>query len=293
MPEAALPERARAADGPRGLRAQSEAGGVVRRARRVDGGGVRPEAGIWHTLPLPPSDSNDESGPPAPEATGETRKVNHVHIAPPKGDAMSRPRAHVLLATAIALLTILLVGGAAFAWRFGAAREDSSRTGAVAGNQAVLLVAENGSVAIEPRAQALGPVVAALAPAAPAAPVEAAPAARESRPPPLAAPMPGARNALRPRSAVGGRRRALGGAPAPLHGVDAPAASTGEISLRFEVGVDGAARSVSVLPAAVGRPRWAHAWRRSAAPRRSRRRPRRSRFDPVTVQSRRRAEGEP
>ena len=91
--------------------------------------------------------------------------------------AAARPRPRTLLATAIGMLTILLVGGAAFAWRFGAAREHRPEPAAAAGSQAVLLVAENGSVAIEPRAQAPGPMVTSLAPAARrAAPVEAAPA---------------------------------------------------------------------------------------------------------------------
>jgi hypothetical protein len=256
-----------------------------------------PKLEIWHTLPLPPSDSNDDSAKPSGEQTAATKMVAHAELGPPEGDPMSRPRARAqrtLLATAIGLLTILLVGGAAFAWRFGSAREDSSRAVAAAGNQAVLLVAENGSVAIEPRAQAPGPVVTALAPAAPA-PVEAAPTAPE-------APAASSRRARAGRAQRASGPEALSAAVAGRSAEirscfaesDAPAASAGEISLRFEVGVDGAARSVAVLPAAVGETPLGACLAKVGRATTFAAQPAPVTFRiPVTVQARRRAEGGP
>ena len=226
-----------------------------------------PKQEIWHTLPLPPSDSNDESGPPAPEADGrdpqgQSRSTSRRDAG--RDAAAARPRR--CWSTAIAMLThprssVAPRSPGALARR----ARMSSRAAAAAGNQAVLLVAENGSVAHRAARPAPAPVVTAMAPAAPA-PVEAAPTAREAP-------------AASSRRAHAGRPQRASGAEALSAAVavrsaeirrcftesDAPAASTGEISLRFEVGVDGTSRRSPVLPSTVGATPLGHAWRRSAS----------------------------
>jgi len=120
----------------------------------------------------------------------------------------------------------------------------------VAGGGAVFVVSENGNVAVENGAAR--PTVAAAAPSpAPAAEPEpeafpAAPAA-----PPVA-------RGRRSHRAAGGDD--LSTAVAKQSGdirrcfaaLEVDEASLGEISMRFEIGVGGAVKSVAVLPAAVG-----------------------------------------
>jgi len=257
-------------------------------------GAFGPKLEIWHTLPLPPSDSSDPSDSPA-EHTGATRKVTHAELSPAGGGPASQARARRrTLATAIGVMTLLLIGGAAFAWVYTGGRQPTP-AGTGTETQAVLLVAENGSVAIEPRAPA--PVVTAISPPPPAtlpAAPEAAPAARV--PPPSsarrtrAARTPSASGPEALSAAVASRsaeiRRCFTSSDAP------PAAD--EISLRFEVGVDGSPRSVAVLPATVAATplgsclaKVGRATTFSAQPA-----PITFRI-PVTVQPRRRAEGGP
>jgi serine/threonine protein kinase len=208
-----------------------------------------PKREIWHTLPLPASDSNDASDSARPETTAATRKVENIHlpVAPKR-----RPPSRAIPAFAITVL-LVLVGGAAFGWRFRSAHESSSPTLATARPEAVLLVAENGSVAVESHTPLGG------APAAP--PVE--PAA----PQPAQTPEPertSARASASRRAHAGRTTRASGpealsaavaGRSADLRRCFTDASpradAADDISLRFEVGVDGAARAVTVSPAAV------------------------------------------
>ena len=216
-----------------------------------------PKREIWHTLPLPPSDSNDDSAKPSGEQTAATKMVAHAELGPPEGDPMSRPRARAqrtLLATAIGLLTILLVGGAAFALALWLARARIRRE--------PLRRRETRRCCSWPKT--------AASPSS-RAPRRPGPWSLRSRPPRARAGRSRARRAggpgrvLPPRPR--GRARNARSGPEALSAAvagrlaeirrcfaesDAPAASAGEISLRFEVGVDGAARSVAVLPAAVG-----------------------------------------
>jgi hypothetical protein len=248
-----------------------------------------PKREIWHTLPLPPSDSNDPSGASSREKTGATKKVEHAELAAlrPRAPAGSSAR-RVLTASAVAMLAVLLIGGGALAWRHHSDREQSAQGAARAGNDTVLLVAENGSVAIEPRAPAAA----------------AAPAARPPIVEPLAAPAPAVAPAARrvhaaraPRasgpellsSAVAGRSAELSRC---FTDSGAPAADAGEISLRFEVGVDGLAKSVAVQPASVASTALGACLVKVGRETRFGPQPAAITFRiPVTVQTRRRAEG--
>jgi len=202
-----------------------------------------PKREIWHMLPMPPGDSSDPSGSPRGDGTAATRKVAHANLAESSDAPTSRARGpHTMLAAAVAVL-VIVVGGGAFAWHQRWAREPPQAS-AGARNDTVMLVAENGSVAIEPHAQASPP------PAGPAsAPAAPPPAAPEPAPPPRRAHAGRAPRATGPEalsSTVAGRsadiRRCFTAA-------DASAAAGAEISLRFEVAVDGTPRSVTVLPA--------------------------------------------
>jgi serine/threonine protein kinase len=209
-----------------------------------------PKREIWHTLPLLTGDGSDDSGSPPVDKTAATRKVPHAHIAAAAPSSPSRGRRTVL--AALTAMVLVLVGGGAFGWRYRSAREPPVQAGAGLRNDTVMLVAENGSVAIEPRAAApAAPTVEAIAPA----PAEMPPAGHETGAPPA---RPGR------RAHVGRAPRAAGpealsstvaGRSAEIRrcftASDLSAAAGDEISLRFEVGLDGAARSVAVLPAKV------------------------------------------
>jgi serine/threonine protein kinase len=210
-----------------------------------------PKREIWHTLPLLTGDGSDDSGSP-PAETAATRKVPHAHIAAAGAVPTSPSRGRrTVLAAGIAMV-VVLGGGAAFGWRYRSAREPPVQARTGLRNDTVMLVAENGSVAIEPRAAApAAPAVEAIPPA----PAETPPAAHETA-------APTARSER--RAHVGRAPRAAGpealsstvaGRSAEIRrcftASDLSAAAGDEISLRFEVGLDGAARSVTVLPARV------------------------------------------
>ena len=154
-----------------------------------------PKREIWHTLPLLPGDSSDHSGSPPAEKTAATRKVPLADLvaagATPTLPSRGRRTA---LAVAVAML-LIVVGGGAFAWRDRWARAAPVQAGAGTRNDTVMLVAENGSVAIEPRAPA------------PAAPTGGSPSRRRRprrRAPPTRPPSPPHR--LRAAATPGARR---------------------------------------------------------------------------------------
>jgi serine/threonine protein kinase len=210
-----------------------------------------PKREIWHTLPALPADSSDPSGSPSAEKTAATRKVPHAAIEAAGGAPTPSSRARrTVLAAAIAML-LVLVGGGAFAWRYAGAREPPLQAGAGTRNDTVLLVAENGSVAVEAHA----PVAAAPPAASTALPSEAPPVPADTAP----AAAPPSRRAHAGRAPRAAGPEALSTTVAARSAEirrcfttsDLSASTGDEISLRFEVGTDGAARSVTVLPAKV------------------------------------------
>jgi hypothetical protein len=216
-----------------------------------------PKREIWHTLPaLPPAAGGPGAAPV--ENTAATRRVAHAELAAASELAAARPRPRrMALVMAAAMLVVLLIGGGAFALRRRAAIEPRFQGGpASRGGAAVLVVAENGSVAIEQGAS-LSPAGAApaAAPAA-AAPVETVAA----KPDPRAIPASAFRSsrAARPHRAAGPEdlSSALARREADIRrcfaAVGANDVSGSEISLRFEVAADGAVKSLAVLPPAIG-----------------------------------------
>ena len=203
-----------------------------------------PKREIWHLLP---GDATAQTPPNPSELTAATRKVTHEEIqlmANARPPAPSRRRA---LIGAAAVLVISLIAGGAVALRRSADHAPVAQP--VAGGGAVFVVSENGNVAVENGAAR--PPVAAAAPS----------------PAPAAEPEPEALPAAPALPVTRGRRshRAAGGddlstAVAKQSGdirrcfaaLEVDEASLGDISMRFEVGVDGAVKSVAVLPAAVG-----------------------------------------
>ena len=203
-----------------------------------------PKREIWHLLP---GDATAQTPPNPSELTAATRKVTHEEIqlmANARPPAPSRRRA---LIGAAAVLVISLIAGGAVALRRSADHAPVAQP--VAGGGAVFVVSENGNVAVENGAAR--PTVAAAAPS----------------PAPAAEPEPEALPAAPALPVTRGRRshRAAGGddlstAVAKQSGdirrcfaaLEVDEASLGDISMRFEVGVDGAVKSVAVLPAAVG-----------------------------------------
>jgi len=207
-----------------------------------------PKREIWHLLPMLPGDSSDPSGPPRGDGTAATRKVAHANLADAGDAATPRARrARTILAAAVALL-VIVVGGGAFAWHQRWAREPPTQATAGARNDTVMLVAENGSVAIEPRAPAPAtPPPAAAVPAAAPPPEPATPPAAPARRA-HAGRAPRATGPEALSSTVAGRSAEIRRC---FTATDVSAAAGAEISLRFEVGTDGAARSVTVVPASV------------------------------------------
>jgi hypothetical protein len=169
-----------------------EDGDLVRRARRMDGGDVRSEArDLAHA-----ADAARRQRRPERIATRRRDRRDakdrprHLAVA---SDAL-KPRARrrrMVLAAAVALL-LVVAGGGAFAWHQRQGREAPSQAGRRSANDTVMLVAENGSVAIEARPSA---------PSIPAAPGSAAgtppavPRPRRLPRPPRAAPTRAARRA--------------------------------------------------------------------------------------------------
>jgi serine/threonine protein kinase len=212
-----------------------------------------PKREIWHDLPSLSAAAVTPQPPPG-DNTGATRKVSPAELAGAPGMADARPRQRArrsLLVTASAMLVVLLVGGGAFALRHRSAHEQLSLPGGGAGGGALLVVAENGVVAIEGNAPPPAPPpppapaqvdAPAVERAHPASPASLPRRARAARSPAAAGP-----DAL--SSVVAGRAGDIRRCFAEL---DTDDKSPGEISLRFDVGTDGAVRSLTVLPPAVG-----------------------------------------
>jgi tRNA A-37 threonylcarbamoyl transferase component Bud32 len=214
-----------------------------------------PKREIWHILPGLAGQADGLDALAAGENTAATRKVSEKDLAKLPPDLLeavrpgrARPRAAIAAVT-LSLL-VLLIGGGAFAWRHRSAPDPSPRHAAESAGGQVLVVAENGSVAIEQGGVPAAP--GASAQAVGSLPPERVPAAPETPP----------------------RTRARGGRPArapagsdPLSSAVAKRAAdiqrcftelgaetrpSGEVALRFEVGVDGSVKSIVVLPPAIG-----------------------------------------
>jgi len=154
------------------------------------------------------------------------------------------------------MLAVLLIGGGAYALLHRSTHAESSQAGAGSNASPVLVVAENGSVAIE-RSDVAPPVAANPAPASPpAAGTPTEPAAPEET---TAARGHGSRHGHATRAS---RNAAHADLSSPLTkraaeirhcfgDRDADEAGSGEISLRFEVGADGIVKAVAVQPAAL------------------------------------------
>lgn len=203
-----------------------------------------PKREIWHTLPL-----LSESVDLAPENTAATRKVSDEELAklPARfGAHPRRSRRSALIATLVILLC-LSVGGGALSWRHRATAESASAAGAGSGSAPVLVVAENGNVAIE-----------ASPPAAAAASPPAGSAALEHGRPATRGHGHAHAHAGRSPSAPSGAE-ALSSSLAKREGdirrcfmeLDGHGVGAGDVALRFEVGVDGSVTSVAVLPPAI------------------------------------------
>jgi tRNA A-37 threonylcarbamoyl transferase component Bud32 len=212
-----------------------------------------PKREIWHTLPAL-ADTTPARADRQKEHTAATRRVEHAQLSP---GLVRRPRARRALVAAGAMLAVLLIGGGAYALLHRSTHAEPFQAGAGSNANPVLVVAENGNVAIE-RSDVAPPVAAnppPVAPIAPGTPIEPAAPAEE----PAAARGHGSRHgpaARAPRNAAqpdlsspltkraAEIRRCFGDR-------DADEAGSGEISLRFEVGADGIVKSVAVQPAAL------------------------------------------
>jgi tRNA A-37 threonylcarbamoyl transferase component Bud32 len=215
-----------------------------------------PKREIWHTLPALAETTPARVEAAQKENTAATRKVAHAEVAELAAPRRARRRARRTVLTVGAMLAVLLLGGGAYALLHRSTHAEPFQAGAGSNAGPVLVVAENGNVAIErsdaPPVATNPPVVSPLAagtPTEPAAPEEAPAAARGhgsrhghgTRPPrngaheDLSSPL--TRRAAEIRRCFGDR--------------DADEAGSGEISLRFEVGVDGIVKSVAVQPAAL------------------------------------------
>ena len=205
-----------------------------------------PKREIWHELPELMAQVKEAN---AQEGTAATRKVPHAELA----NMAPRPRARGRrMATAAAMLLVLLVGGGAFALLRRSAVEPQPAPG----GSTVLVVAENGNVAVE-QAPSPGSAGGSMpAAASPTAPAPAAPTAPEAAPPPTRGPVSQSRRAARASgeaedfSAVVAKRAAdIRRCFAEADGDDV---SRSEISMRFEVGAGGAVTGLTVLPPAIG-----------------------------------------
>jgi len=212
-----------------------------------------PKREIWHTLPAL-ADTTPARADRHKEHTAATRRVDHAELSPA---LVKRPRARrTALVTAGAMLAVLLIGGGAYAFLHRSTRAESMQAGAGSNASPVLVVAENGNVAIErsdaPAVAGNPPAVSPIAAATPIEPVvpaeepavarghgarhgHAARVPRNAAQPDLSSPL--TKRAAEIRRCFGDR--------------DADEAGSGEISLRFEVGADGIVKSVAVQPAAL------------------------------------------
>jgi serine/threonine protein kinase len=225
-----------------------------------------PKRELWHMLPRagtpPPPASLPPSRPPLPSSEVETRVVSNTDGA---GRRASR-RGGARVAVAFAALAVVAVGGAALAFRRGAAAERVAAGASAAVPPAVVLVAETGSIAIERGAAALpvaaSPSDAGAGPGGGAVPAGPALAKQVAEPAEPAPPRRDGRRHL--RAAAHGR----GAAAAPGESFSATlarheseirrcftelggdAGRAGEISLRFQTARDGHVKAVDVLPEA-------------------------------------------
>ena len=214
-----------------------------------------PKREIWHELPALAAEPGSRSTPKPEEETAATRKVEHAELEATPGGSPPQRRARArrtLLITAVAGLAVLFVGGGAFGLRHRAAIEPP-QTASAPGSSAVLVVAENGNVAIERSEPA--PTVANVVPLAvpAAAPAEATGADRAPRSTrsPRASPPARPHRASAAEALSSALAKHASGIQRCFDGLDAGGASQSEISMRFDAGTDGAARSLAVLPAAV------------------------------------------
>jgi serine/threonine protein kinase len=218
-----------------------------------------PKQEIWHTLPAP---SATAEAPAAPETTAQTKAVSRSDVddipahavafsvpidlsAPmrPRGGGRRRP----LIASAI-VMVILAAGGAGW-WLTRGLRASPPVAGAPS---QVLLVAEQGNVAVERVTPPSAP------PAAPPAPPQPAPTTRLAAA--SSAPAPVAPRSRRSAETSGAARGGSFSATFARRESDirrcfveqADGAASTEISLRFEVARDGHVASLAVLPASVG-----------------------------------------
>jgi hypothetical protein len=215
-----------------------------------------PKREIWHTLDL----AAHAEALAAHETTAATRKVSEEELAKlPEDLAAMRPRRarrRGPMAAALVSLLVLLVGGGALAWRHRSALDPPPRPAAESGGGPVLVVAENGNVAIEQGSTppAVGASTTAAVSAAPGLVAAPEPVPASSR----------ATTRTHARAARSGRASA---GPDPLSSAVANRApdirrcftelggeigQASEAALRFEVGVDGAVKSLAVLPPAIG-----------------------------------------
>ena len=211
-----------------------------------------PKREIWHTLPAL-ADTTPARASAQKEHTAATRKVEHAELAELSPARLGQPNRRRSLVAAAAMLAVLLIGGGAFALLRRSSPEH--QTGANPSGTALLVVAENGNVAVE-RSDNSPQAADSPSASAPAARTQAEPAAPEEAPA-LRAPSSRHGHATRPPRNPGREdlSSALTKRSAEIRHCfadrDADEAGSSEISLRFEVGTDGAVKSVAVQPAAL------------------------------------------
>jgi serine/threonine protein kinase len=229
-----------------------------------------PKQELWHSLPDVATGSGSSTPDSAREPTAPTSPVVRADVAAPAASgidmsvpidlsgAAPRPRR----ARAGALAAIALAAAAGALW-LGRGHLGNLALSASGPREPVVLVAEQGSVAVERG----GPTAAPLAP-------EVAPLQAPSPPPPAsrtapAAPAAGQAPPMRSASRRSHAATPSGAAPGEsfsatfarregdirrcfLGHTDTASGAAAEISLRFDVGRDGRVTSLSVLPPAVG-----------------------------------------
>ena len=230
-----------------------------------------PKREIWHSLPAAAAPPPASQAPAVAEPP--TRIVAHAAIAAPDqatgsasgsnsatpvttsllGQQPAKSSAGRALAALVAGVGALTVAAALWFGRSHAAAPAVVATGGAPGTSVVMLVAERGAVAVEPGAAAMPatpppvtppPTVTAIAspPVTPSAAAPTSPRLQRGRRP-VANPVAGFSAALTRHQ--GDIERCFAKVPAGA------SASSGEVSLRFEVAADGHVTSVTVLPAAI------------------------------------------
>ena len=217
-----------------------------------------PKREIWHSLP-PPAEPPAANQAPLEHGNDPTNLVSRPDVADSGAPTAGPPvRRRPWMAVAVAGVSLAL--GAAVALRF--THEGRLLLGASAAAPApVLLVAEQGTVAVEPtaggapaRAPATAPAPSgtpppSAAPAAPppAEPSEASPAAPRTRPHSRSTPAPRDDGAGDAFSAAFARHETKIRSCFSQH--DGAGTAARAVSLRFEIGTDGRPTSVAVSPA--------------------------------------------